>query len=256
MFHRFTAPVLAAAALAGLSLVAVPASAQQAPWPGDTATVTVTGEGEASVAPDMAVITLTVLREGETAREALDASNAAMEDVLAAMREEGIAARDLQTAGFSINPRYTQPRDGEPMEAPEIAGYEVANTLTVRLRELDRLGAVLDRAVSLGVNRGGDIMLTNDDPSETLAEARRDAVEDAVARAETLAEAAGVSLGRVLRIDENPHHFQPIPLARAEMAQSFAADAAVPIAEGENIYRVNVTMTWELEEDGEAGDEN
>lgn len=256
MFHRFMTPALAAVALAGVSLIAAPASAQQMPWPGDTATLTVTGEGEAAVPPDMAVVTLTVLREGDTARAALDASSEAMDDVLETMREEGIADRDLQTAGFSINPRYTQPREGEPMEAPEIAGYEVANTLTVRLRDLERLGAILDLAVSLGVNRGGDIMLTNDDPSATLAEARTDAVEDAAARAETLAAAAGVSLGRVMRIDEKAQHFQPIPMARAEMARGFAADASVPIAEGENTYRVNVTMTWELEQAEEAGDAN
>jgi uncharacterized protein len=256
---RRQTPLLAAALLASvaLALPAAPAFAQTAANGGastaverEPATIAVTGEGEAAVAPDMAIVTLTVLRDGETAREALDESNAAMDEVLAAMREEGVAERDLQTSGFGINPRYVYPDgDGEPRE-PRIAGYEVSNTLTVRLRDLDRLGAVLDSSVTLGVNQGGNIVFTNDDPTETLAEARRDAVADARARAETLSEAAGVSLGRVLRIDETTRRPEPIPMARMEMARAMAADAAVPVAAGENTYRISVTISWELEEAG------
>lgn len=241
----------AIAALVLLPFAALPAFAQEPPRE-DLSRIVVTGEGETALAPDMAILTLTVLREGDTARAALDASNQAMEEVLQAMREEGVGERDLQTSGFSIQPRYTQPQEDRPEEGPRITGYEVANTLTVRLRDLDKLGTVLDRAVSLGVNRGGDIQFINDDPDKALADARREAVEDARARAETLAEAAGVSLGRVLRIDETASPGMPMPMARME-ANSYAADAGVPIAQGENRYRVNVTMSFAIgQEDGSS----
>ncbi|WP_099864589.1 SIMPL domain-containing protein [Pararhizobium haloflavum] len=214
-------------------------------------TISVTGEGDAAVAPDMALVTLTVLREAETARQALDDSNEAMEEVLQAMRDEDIAERDLQTSGFGINPQYVYPNGENEVREPRITGYEVSNTLTVRLRDLEKLGALLDASVSLGVNQGGNIVFTNNDPAQTLAEAREDAVGDARARAETLADAAGVSLGRILRIDESTQAPPPMPMARAEMAKSFAADASVPVASGENLYHVTVTMTFEIDEDAE-----
>jgi uncharacterized protein YggE len=237
----------AASLLAALLLNAAPALAQDGTG-GDASrrVITVTGEGEASVAPDMAIVNLTVLREGATAREALDAGNAAMAEVLAAMREAGIADRDLQTSGFGIAPQYVYPENGQSGEGPRITGYQVTNSLSVRVRDLAELGGLLDQAVSLGVNQGGDILFTNDDPAAAMEEARRGAVEDARSRAETLVEAAGVGLGEIVRIDESVQQAPPMPMMRAEMARSLAADAAVPVATGENTYAVTVTITWEL----------
>src|SRR5690606_31363087 len=143
------------------SLLAAPAAlAQQAD---ETPQIPFTGEGEQAVAPDMALLTLTVMREADTARAALDEANKAMADVIAAMKEEGIAPRDLQTSGLSINPRYVYPdKDDDPKE-PRIVGYQVVNTLSVRVRDLEKLGAIIDRSVTLGVNQGGNIAYTNDD---------------------------------------------------------------------------------------------
>ena len=182
-----------------LAAAAVPASADdrrlaERPLP----VLRVDGTGETAAAPDMAVVTFGVLREAATAREALDANSEAMAAVVDAIRKEGIEARDIQTSGFSISPRYTQPPDSGRIEgeAPRIAGYSVFNNLTVRVRNLAQIGAILDRAVSLGVNSGGDIRFTNSDTAKILAEARKAAVKDAMARAATLAEAAGVKIGR------------------------------------------------------------
>ncbi|MFC6490914.1 SIMPL domain-containing protein, partial [Nitratireductor sp. GCM10026969] len=183
---RFFVPlVLAASALAVL-----PAAAQ---GPDLRPKIMVTGEGEARISPDMAIIALAVQREGETAREAMDENNAAMAAVIAALKEEGIEARDLQTSGLSIDPQYVYPNNNNGEEKPRITGYRVTNALTVRVRDLENVGEILDRSVSLGVNQGGNITFTNDDPSEALSQARTRAVEDAVAKARTLAEAAGVS---------------------------------------------------------------
>lgn len=238
---RGAAPLLALLVLlAGVSA--------QAGEQGDSPRILVTGEGKAEVAPDMAVLQLTVTREAETARAALDANSSAMAEVLAAMQAEGIEKRDLQTSNFSIQPRYHHPRPASSGERkpPQIVGYVVRNSLTVRVRDIERVGAILDKSVSLGVNEGGQISFTNADPAEVIKRARIAAVEDARARAATLAKAAGVKLGEVLEISEQSFRPGPVPVARAEMAMARSADAAVPVATGENTYRVTVNMAFAI----------
>jgi hypothetical protein len=236
------AGLLVLAALAGFQSAATAADAEPEPR------LRVTGEGTASVEPDMALLYLTVTREGDSARAALDANSAAMKEVLAAMRAQGIAERDLQTANFSIHPRYQHRPHNQSgvQEPPRIVGYTVSNSLTVRLRDIARLGAILDESVSLGVNEGGNIQFLNDDPAEALTQARQDAVRDALARARTLAEAAGVKLGRILEISEQSRRHQPMPVARMAMAEM--ADDSVPVAAGENSYQVMVDVVLALEQ--------
>ena len=235
------------AALAALSpaIFALPAGAADEPTP----RIIVSGEGEAAAAPDMAVISLTVLREAETARAALDANSKAMAEVLAAMKAAGIADKDLQTAGFSIQPRYVYPDQSqqEPQQ-PKIVGYSVVNTLSLRIRDLAKLGGIIDQAVTLGVNQGGDITFVKDDIAAQLEEARKKAMENAIAKAKTLTAAAGVTTGRILEISEQSFQPRPIPMLRAEMAMAKGAADAVPVAAGENAYRVNVNVTFEIKQ--------
>lgn len=233
---------LAAAALLPLALAAVPAA--HAAEPAAEPRIVVTGEGETAVSPDMAVVTLSVVREAETARAALDANNEAMRAVIAAMKEEGVAARDLQTAGLSIQPRQVYPENGEGR--PRIVGYTVSNTLTVRVREIGNTGAILDRAVTLGVNQGGNIAFLNADPSAALTTARQRAVEDAIARARTLAEAAGASVGPILSMRE--HQGQDGPRPMEVRAMRMDAAGAAPVEAGETTYRVEVEVTFGLEQ--------
>jgi uncharacterized protein len=234
--------LIAALAALGASICALPAFAADEPSP----RIIVSGEGEAAAAPDMAVISLTVLREADTARAALNDNNKAMAEVLAAMKAAGIAEKDLQTAGFSIQPRYVYPDQNQTDQGqPKITGYSVVNTLSVRIRDLAKLGAIVDQAVTLGVNQGGDITFVKDDTSGLLEEARKKAMENAIAKAKTLTAAAGVSTGRILEISEQSSQPQPIPMMRAEMAM---AKDAVPVAAGENAYRVNVNVTFEIKQ--------
>ncbi len=207
--------------------------------------INVQGEGRADIAPDMAILTLTVMREDKTARGALDANTAAMAEVLAAMRKQGIAESDLQTSGFAIQPRmhYPRPRSGESEQPPQIIGYTVQNTLTVRIRDIDLVGELLDLSVSLGVNQGGQLSWSNQDPSAALEEARKLAVQDAARRAQTLASAAGVDLGDLLELSEQTYRPGPVPVARAQLAR---AAEAVPLAAGENSYRVTVSASYRI----------
>lgn len=224
---------------AAMTLPAVARAADVPPPP----RIIVSGEGEATAAPDLAMLTLSVMREAKTARAALDANNDAMAAVIAAMKSAGVADRDLQTAGIQISPRYNYTNDPDGTQKAELVAYQVTNTLSVRVRDIDKTGEILDKAVTLGVNEGGGISFTNADPSLIITQARKKAVSDAIAKAKTLAEAAGVSVGKVVEISEQSYAPQPMPMS----AKSFdAARAAVPIQAGENSYRVQVNVTFEI----------
>ncbi|MBY5521754.1 SIMPL domain-containing protein [Rhizobium leguminosarum] len=242
----YTKTVLMTALLALPLAAAAPAFAQEAK-PREPV-ISVTGDGESSVAPDMAVVNLAVVKQAKTAREALDENNKTMNDVLTALKSGGIAERDLQTSGFSIQPQYNypQPVDGQQQQ-PQLIGYQTINSVTVRLRDLAKLGAVIDQSVTLGINQGGEIQFTNDKPDAAIEEARKAAVADAVKRAKTLSEAAGVKLGRILEITENVPRAMPQPVYRATMMKE-ASDAAVPVQGGENDYNVSVTVTFAIEQ--------
>jgi uncharacterized protein YggE len=229
-------PIVAAAGLPAFA-----ADAQGRP-----AIISVIGEGRATMTPDMAVLTFSVVKQEKTAREALDGNNKAMSDVLGALKTAGIAERDLQTSGFSVQPQYRFPQgaDGQQLP-PELIGYQVSNALTVRVRDLSKLGAIIDQSVTLGVNQGGDIQFTNDKPESAMEEARKNAVADAMARAKTLASAAGVKLGSVIEINESGPRPQPMPVMRAAMMKS-EADAGVPIQGGESSYNINVNVTFSI----------
>ncbi|RAX40757.1 SIMPL domain-containing protein [Rhizobium tropici] len=212
------------------------------------AVITVTGEGHATTAPDMAVVTLSVVQQAKAAQDALDQNSKAMGAVLATLKESGIAERDLQTSGFSIQPQYTYPNDkdgrGQP---PVLTGYQVTNGLTVRVRDLSKLGGLLDQAVKLGINQGGDIQFTNDKPDTVLEEARKKAVADAAAKAKVLTDAAGVKLGRVIAIHEGGVAAPPQPYMRS-MAAAAPMDKAVPVATGENEYNASVSITYAIQQ--------
>jgi uncharacterized protein len=213
------------------------------------ASISVSASGKAALAPDIATLQLTVLREGPTAREALTANNAAMAEVLAAMKTFGIEDRDLQTSGFSINPMYTYPKADEPQTPPKIVGYQVQNGLAVRVRDLAKLGEVLDEAVSLGVNSGGNVVFGNDNPDEALQTARVSAMKNAVGKAKVLVEAAGATLGPIMSISENFEAPFPQPImAKAMMSDMAAAPESVPVAGGENLYSVTVNVTFEIKQ--------
>ena len=240
---------LASAALATLLAASAPALAQQPPAP-PTARIEVGGEGTAYRAPDLAVTQLTVMRNAATAADALAEANEAIAAVTKAMGELGIEKRDLQTAGFQISPQYQY--DNQPngqQSPPKVVGYEVRNSLSVKVRDLAKLGDVLDRAVQLGVNEGGSINFEIDDASAISNEARRLAVADARKRAETLAEASGLKLGRVILIQDGAMRNEPlppVPMMELKMAAPASASSRVPVETGENAVRADVRVVYEL----------
>ena len=119
--------------------------------------------------------------------------------------------------------------------------------MTVRIRDISALGEILDTSVTLGVNEGGNIMFTNDDPSSAITQARIMAVKDATAKAKTLAEAAGVKVGKLLEMSEQTHSPRPMQMVRAERSMAMSADS-VPVAAGENTYKVTVNMSFAIDQ--------
>ncbi len=165
--------------------------------------------------------------------------------MLAALKKSGIADRDLQTSGFSIQPQYNypQPVDNQP-QPPQLIGYQTSNSVTVRVRDLSKLGEIIDQSVTLGINQGGDIQFTNDKPEAALEAARKNAVANAIKKAKTLSEAAGVKVGRIVEISENVMRPMPQPVYRAAMMKEASDAAAVPVQGGENSYNVTVSTDF------------
>jgi uncharacterized protein YggE len=205
----------------------------------DTARITVTGEGSVEAKPDMATINLGVTTEGTTAAEAMAANSVQLGAVLEQLRAAGIEDRDLQTSGLSLNPNWQQPQ-GEMN--PRIVGYLAMNQLTVRVRDLESLGTVLDRSIQDGANTFNGLTFGLEDPVPVLNEARKLAVADAMARARLLTGAAGLVLGPVVAITEGGASI-PMPMFRMADAE-FAR--AVPVAAGEILTSASVTMVFEL----------
>lgn len=219
--------------------VALPAAApaaEDAP-----ATLTVTGEARVSAAPDLATVRAGVETEGETAAEALSANSARAARLIEALKAAGVAAADIQTGTLRLEPRYADMQRTRPGEAPELVGYRVVNEVSATIRELDGIGAVLDKVVAAGANRIDAIRFGLAEDGALADEARRKAVANARQRAEVLAEAAGVRLGRVLSITDGGGGPQPVPgiMMRAE-----ARD--VPVEPGEVSVQASVTAVWEI----------
>lgn len=216
-----------------LVLFALPATAQEA------GRLTVTGAGSVLGKPDMAVITLGVTDQGDTAAGAMQSVSAATAAVLAALADQGVAEADIQTSDLSLSPLWAN-RSSSGSGDPTISGYEAANTVTVRLRALDGVGAVLDTAIDAGANtfRGLSFGLQNPEPA--LDEARRLAVADALRKARLYAEAAGVGLGGILEIDETGGQAPPVAFRNA------AAMESVPVAPGQIETGASVTVVFAI----------
>ncbi len=203
--------------------------------------ITVSATGTAAAVPDAARVQTGVVTEGKTAREALSENNAAMEKLVAGLKQSGIEAKDIQTSGFNLNPRYTNPRDGQP---PIIDGYQASNSVEVRVGNLDSLGEILDKLVSLGANQMNGITFEVTAAETLRDEARKAAIANARRRAELYAAAAGAKVGKVMAINEGGAP-ESRPFFKAGRAA--AAMEAVPIERGTQSLDANVTVTWELE---------
>jgi uncharacterized protein YggE len=204
-------------------------------------TISVSGEGSATAPPDMAVFQAAVVSEGETAAAAMEANNEAMKKVLQVLREQQIADKDIQTSRFDLSPRYRHDRENTE---PKIIGYTATNQVRVKVRNLPKLGQILDALVRSGSNQIHNIGFDIENKEGLMNQARTAAVRNAQARAELYAQAAGVKLGKVVQISESPVH---IPEPRMAM-RAMAAESSVPMATGEQEISASVSVVYAIEE--------
>lgn len=203
--------------------------------------ISVTASGEATVAPDLALVSFTVSGSGKELASTRDEVNTRSSAVLARVRELGVADADLIAPDVAIHPEYDY-RKGQ-----RLVGYRVARRMLARVRDLERLGEVLDGVVAAGANEVHGSQMTASDPSAAEQAALAAAVAAARAKAAALADAAGVKLGAVARIEEEPDlASRPMPrmLAMAAMAES--ADVPTEIAAGELTVTCRVRVWFAL----------
>jgi uncharacterized protein len=202
-------------------------------------TISVSASGSVVAAPDRARIRAGAVTEAESARSALDANAQTIRKVLAGLAAAGVAAKDVQTSRFDVQPVYSRPKTGQP----RVIAYRVINQLEVVVREIAKLGDLIDRMVTLGANRIDSIRFEISDLELRKDEARREAMRNAIRRATLFAQAGGASLGEVLRISESASGSDPS--GRTAFEHRSAALPA-PVAPGQLQLTVVVDVTWAL----------
>ena len=214
---------LASVAAIALAFTAIPATAQSMQHMNHNSiqpetTLNISATSSVSAAPDIAFLSGGVTTEARTAAEA------------------------IQTSNFSLNPRYNYPQNSERV----LVGYTASNQLRVTVRDMDKVGGVIDAMVAEGGNTFSGVQFGVEDPSELLDEARRDAMRDAMSRANLFADVSGLSVARIVTISENT---QSAPSPQPVMMRAAAMEAApTQISGGELSFSATVNVVFELEE--------
>lgn len=224
--------------IAAIEPVTSVVSTSIAPATDGSRVIVVKAVGKVTGTPDTVSIQIGVQTTAPTAGAALDANSAKANAVIAVLKGKGVADPDLQTSDLSISPTYTD-------SGNTITGYQVTNTLTVTLHGIDRAGAIIDAAQSAAGDaiRINQLSFSIDDSSSLRTAARTDAVKQATASATELAAAAGVALGQVVSITEDPDNGTVTPIYAA--ADS-AAGGSVPIQAGSQDLTVTVQMVFAI----------
>jgi uncharacterized protein YggE len=230
------------AAVLALSLALPLLAARPARAAEDLATLTLSAEGVSQQAPDMATISLGVVTVASTPGEALNQNAEQMTKVMAALRNAGLADRDIQTNRLSVSPKYVFSR-GEP---PVLRGYEAANQVTAKVRDLRRLGPILDSTVSVGANSAGEVSFGLSNPLTAQNAAREAAVKALKAKADLYARATGYSGVRLTALSEGDFTPQPRSKGIPPLPVPPVGASPTPVAPGELNVSIQVNGVFEL----------
>lgn len=214
-------------------------------------TLAINAEATISKAPDIAYVSAGVQEEHKTAQEAMAAQADAMNGLMKALNDAGVESRHIQTSGLSLQPRYdyieTKAKDGTRTGERVLRGYIASNMVTAKVSDLENLGQTIDSMVKSGGNTLNGINFALDDDSDVLDEARRKAMADAQARAKLYADAAGLTIKRIVSINESGSYQaakqQVYATARMEMAMD---SAPTPVSGGELDFTSRVSVVYEL----------
>jgi uncharacterized protein YggE len=241
-------------AVCGISLALAAPLVAQMPRPGgeqkteersmEIPVLTVSGSGQARVAPDEATVRLGVLAQAPTAREAQERVNRIAGAILDAVRKLGLPAERIQTTGLNLGPQYAQGRAAD--QGPRITGYQASNTVSILVDDLARVGPVIDAGLAAGANNldGVEFGLRND--AAARAAALTDAVREARGKAEALARALKVRLVEIMEVAEGNVAVSPQPFRARGMAMAAEAMTATPVSAGQVGVDATVTVRWRI----------
>ncbi len=201
----------------------------------------VTGEGKASVSPDIAVVNAGVTAQGQTVKQAQSQLNDSINKVSAAIKKVGVADRDIQTTNYNVSPTYDF-RSG----SQRVTGYTANSNLTIKVRNVDKVNEVIDAATANGATQVGGVSFDVDDKTKAENEAREKAVADAKKKATDAAKIAGFTLGRIVNYSED---FGGAPRPIPMMAKAEGSDQVMPptqVEPGSTEVTVTVTLSYEI----------
>ena len=241
MRHSALAPLLLALSLA--SGITMTAHAQNAPTTvaNDATLLNISAQAEARRVPDVATLSAGVVTQAADGNSAMRDNAAQMDKVMAAIKAAGIAERDIQTSGINLSPQYRYTEN----EAPKIIGYQASYTVSLKVRDITKLGRVLDSLAAQGANQINGPSFEIDQPEPVYDEARLAALKKAQARADTYAKALGLRVRRIVSISEGSSGgFRPMPMMA--MARSAKAEMDTAVSPGETTLSVNLDVVFEL----------
>jgi hypothetical protein len=219
----------------------VPLSLPATPVP----VLTVSGDGEARVAPDEATVRLGVLAQAPSAKAAQEEVNRVANAVLAAVRKLGVPAEEIQTSELNLNPVYAQSQSAGNGE-PHISGYQASNVVTILLRKLDQVGPVIDAGLGAGANRLDGVAFGLREDRGARAQALTEAVTAARSKAQALAQALKVRLVRILEVAEGGVQVSPQPLMKGRMMMQAGMAESTPVSAGQVGVNATVIVRWEI----------
>lgn len=214
--------------------------------------ISTTGSAHADVVPDLALISFAVVTERPTATAASSDNATAAQAVVGEVKAQGIDAKDIRTVSVTLSPVYDESRDANGhLVKRTLRGYQARNEFEVRLRAIDKAGALARQLIEKGANNFGGIIFVVEHPESKLRALQTEATKDALARAQSYVDALGLHLGRVLEIvppgEGTPYSAAPrAKLAMAMPAPPEAASPVIPVEPGLQTLETSVTVTWEL----------
>lgn len=214
--------------------------------------ISVSGDGETFASPDIATFTFSVTETGKDVVDAQTKVNAKINPAIEALKNNGVSEKDFKTVDFSANPKYEYSQsvcvNGMcPPAKQTLVGYEVSQTISVKVRAVDTAGKVIGAVTGTGVNQVSGLSFTIDDPDALITKARAEAITKAKEKADILAKDLGVKLVRIVSFSENGGGGMPVPMyARTDSVMSAKAEMAPTLPTGQNKITSNVTITYEI----------
>ncbi len=207
--------------------------------------IQVSATGTSAQTPDIATVNAGAVSEGKTAREAMIANATKMTAVFDELEAAGIEAKNITTSQLSLQPRYNYDNRRTGRTQPRIDGYEARNTVTVKSDDIETVGVMIDALVKAGVNNINQVSFSVKDTKTAKADAREKAIKEARAKAQAMAEAAGVKLGKLTSISESRGGFISRPYELRAQA-SAELSVSTPISAGEQTLSVTVNLVYEI----------